>query len=356
MNAKSLRRFTVRLAMFLLPFGLLAGAAVTLGVLSGEAMPLAQVFAIQDADPEVIYSPSNRELYFRYKQYGIARMRPDILVVGTSVLRYVRADLFASEGIRFYNGYLPAARTDEISMQMRQFTPDNAPQIIIVGIDMQQLRDGGRGIERQGDLSLADMLTQTRAVMRDALTGQQSIGQLLSLTDSEAARRLGLQATQDGRGFRFDGSFREHADALQRAQENLVTTIETQRRILSGDVRAGRLRAQPKPEIVERLIHDVAALEIMGVDVIGILMPFSMPSVMDAVAGAPLDDDLNGLRRALADGFTSAGAELFDHTDPRPLGLTDDDMPDGVHTTAEVTARLLTEIIQQSSALRPFAQ
>jgi hypothetical protein len=337
--------------MFILPFGMLAGGAVALTIRSGEAMPLAWVHAAQDADRGLFYRPADDELVLSFKLSGVRYWQPRVIAIGSSRIRYFSSAPFF-DARSFYNVYVPSMNLKEMSDFIHSLTPDTAPDTMIIAVDVQRLRQRYPWEQIDpvpGEITVSQVLLRVRRVMQEWITGRLALS---DIGGTGGMRPLGLGAIADGVGFLFDGSI--YFPETRTAEQTEARLALTREKFAEADP-AEATNQRVHPEAVDALRGAIVYLQAMDVEVIGVIMPYTLPSLAEQMIDSPRYVPLFAAHSATVDLFESLDADLFDFFDSRALDMQDADIADGIHSTMHVSRRLYAEMIRGSPSLAALA-
>ena len=212
----AMKRFWLRLALFLSPLVFMGLAATLIGLSSGELLPVRFVAWLQTRGEPFVFLPQFSDHTFRLKLDAVRRRRPEILALGSSRANQWRSAMFRPTS--FYNAANAVFVMRDFRRMLEGFE-DFAPRVIIFSVDYftflpafefvyrKQSKDdlGGWGSSEQVDI-LEGVVGE---VMRDP--------KLLFHVRNGGVPTIGLYARKTGVGFRLDGSYhygdREPADA-----------------------------------------------------------------------------------------------------------------------------------------------
>jgi hypothetical protein len=202
-------------------------------------------------------------------------------------------------------------------------------------------------------MTVSQFLMRVRRVLQDAITGKYSLAELLGSDEPNGLRTLGLDAKTQASGFTFDGS--RYIRQGSRNETAVASQVATARERFATRDLALRASLRVQPESVAALRDIVTHLQALDVEVIGLIMPYTLPSLTDQMRAAPDYAPVFAAQQDIHGVFESLDAELFDFFDSGAFGLEDTDIADGTHTTAPVTGQILAEMIRQSPSLRTLA-
>lgn len=347
-------RLAIRLLLFILPFAILTAAACAIAIFAGEAMPLSWVHSLQRENPQIVYSPADEEFLAAYKFSGMLTRRPKVVAIGSSRIRYFTAAPFRDAG-DFYNLYLPAMTYEELTAFVRSLTPETAPDVFIIGFDVQKLLleyvpEEEPDIQRE--FSPSAFFIRVRRVLQDLLAGRQTLDGLIGQTPVGGATMLGLGAKRDHSGFRADGSSYD-------ANGRTAADVEARVALTIDQFYRSNLDRQVRPAVIPETLavmrENLLYLKALDVEVIGVVMPYTLPSLVEPMQNAPRHAPVFQARQTAAELFASLDLPLFDFFDSRESLRSDEEIADGRHPTEAATERLFMEVICQSPSLHALA-
>jgi len=351
-----IRTFVRIMVLFWLPVFVLFGVTVFFSVYSGEITPLGYVIERQVRnDREYLFARGviGRETA-RYKYMGAERASPSILVVGSSRVLELRAEMFGGTG-SFYNAGSMVGSVHDLVDFIDTLPVGREPEVVILGIDawwFDASRFNKRGLREA--LSKGEEFYNWKAYV---YSGRRIISQILKnpayISDSmigidpfDGRRAIGLDALEHGNGFRNDGS-RQYAGYLTAMRQDM------------------RYVDREDPPIIERLEEgldpfsyasefDDEGLKILaeflskskerGITVIGFAPAFSS-EVYEEMMDSYYTEFFSAFQERVPGVFGEYGFAYFDFSDVRSLGLEDVYMFDGFHLTETGTAAMFAQMI-----------
>lgn len=282
--------------------------------------------------------------------------RPEVLVLGSSRVGAIRADMFAGCAERpacFYNAAsgMPTIRTGLDFM--RALVPGSAPRVLILGIDVWVLDPEHVRVERDEYQLRRDLRGQldhavavTRGALQVAATDRAIRDVLLGLAPvSEGAS--GLAAIAHQVGYREDGSVGFPDEAWQRA---LAVGDAGRSEYYLRLVRIGAFGFEPFEQADEGALRDLVELLSLarsaGTAVVAYTPPFS-ESLTAAMRAQPhYAGGVADVYATLARTFAAAGVPFLDRMSLAEYGCAADEHIDGAHTSEVCSARILLALAQ----------
>ncbi len=206
-----IRRLLTKLGLLCLPLILLTLALIGLAWHAGETMPVSAIVERQQTEAAVIYAPAVTEKIWDYKLESYQARRPEILILGNSLMLQIRDAFFNKQPAAVYNAGVGGWWLQQIVdfyqslehspaliialMDFGWFNGETAPDS--AGTYFGPLRADAYGSVRQEVIETAHRV----------LGGKLSIAQILNQRDPVAGgQSLGLEAIGRGTGYRADGS------------------------------------------------------------------------------------------------------------------------------------------------------
>lgn len=239
-------------------------------------MPVNHVVDFQQQADGTIYGSRIRHQLADYKLAGYRRRRPDILVLGSSLMGQIREGFFARSPDAFYNGAIPALELDGLIEFYDRL--DKRPHVLIVGIDLIWFNADSDEYRK------AEVLPDTRSdyervQMAMELTIQRLVQANISLAQLLKRREpvygnlsLGFRAIEVGWGYRPDGSMQLGLTAA---------SIDKQRGLVQRDLATFMFEGEryfPGDDInelaFEKLDTWLQTLQEEGVSVIAVTTPY----------------------------------------------------------------------------------
>ncbi|MFM7037120.1 MAG: hypothetical protein ACKO2L_05295 [Planctomycetaceae bacterium] len=358
-NSRELRGFLKRCCLFALPLLIIGGPPLALLALSGEAF--------RDIDPVLdstirtgrglIGFAWNEQNYPYLKYAGVVRQpRREVLALGSSRVLMFRQEMFRSS---FWNAGYTIQTADDFRKFLRLIPDDRQPRLLLVALDQWMFNSdwiaaAGQGSSgswnRNPSVNLQQGLRLLPDVIGDTLRGRISLGKFLS---DRSDAPFGLNAWQNRKGFRPDGSFEYGRQVEQRLSgdpkcPDFKFTSSLKR------VREGRERFRYGDVPDEAALREVSQLlqecEQRETTVIAFLPPFA-DAVSEAMRESLRYDYVRRLPEAVGKVFAETGHELHDFSSMSACGSADEEAIDGFHAGETATVRMLIRMLEAGSQL-----
>ena len=131
--------------------------------------------------------------------------------------------------------------------------------------------------------------------------------------------------------------------------------VDGQAQVMRTDRTSLEYGATTSPEALASLRQFLSLCAERHIVVVGFIPPYQQ-SMYEALVGphdAYAAEAKTGLPEAVASALGAYGFPFFDFTDPRAVGITENEFFDNQHTTDKASARMLVAMAQRSGALRP---
>jgi hypothetical protein len=359
-NSRELRGFLRRCCLFALPLLLVGGPPLAVLALSGEAF--------RDIDPvleSTIHTGRGligfawNEQNYPYMKYAGLQLQPrrEVLALGSSRVLQFRQEMFRSS---FWNAGYTVQTADDFCEFLRLLPRDRQPRVLLVALDQWMfnsdwIASAGGGSSgswtRNPSVNLQHGLRLLPDVIGDTLRGRINPA-ALSVDRSDAP--FGLNAWQNRKGFRADGSFEYGRQVEQRLSgdpkcPDFEFTASLRR------VREGRERFRYGDVPDETALREIGELlrecNQQQISVVAFLPPFA-DAVSEAMRQSGRHDYFTRLPEALRSAFAETGHELYDFSSMSACGSTDAEAIDGFHAGETATLRMLIRMLETGSQLR----
>ena len=357
-----MKRFAVKLFIFLFPFLLLYGFPFYVLFVSGDLAPVEQVIREQKMSKAlVLFGPaySNFSPYFRLK--SVLEREPDIVSLGTSRVMQFRSRFFRS-GVSFYNAGGAVYRIEHFESFLEKIPSGKEPKLIFMGLD-QYFFNPNWNDETPGDFekqlsannynALDILLDNWQQVYSDYFGKKYS---LRSLSAGRKNNLIGLNALANGNGTRNDGSYR---DAKYIRDPFNPKNSDYQFKNVFDRIAKGDRRFEYSETISEGAIGTLERFlkkcKERGVHVVGFLPPY--PHVVyEKMVSMPQYQYLSQIAPHLKPLFARYGFDFYDFSDISWIGASDTETLDGLHGSEKAYLRAFTVMVESSSTLRHYAQ
>jgi hypothetical protein len=324
--------------------------------------------------------------YARYKLEQANRLRPRLLVLGSSRTMQLRETAFSAcrppsppERACFYNagGALPSLGTGLLFL--RGLRDDAWPAVLLLGVDYWHmhppLRDGSTdahaalreqelrplGAVQQLDVELAPAVTSLTTALQSP-TLRLALVSPAPLARLDGLRPVGLAAYAVGAGFRPDGSYSYGPEAEMKLR---TESAEDWRRRLDEALERARVGCcllapfdAPHPRALQDLEDLLTLARRHGTVVVGFTPPLAN-EVADALSTDPRQrGGWLASHAALETAFARLGMPFVPFAALADAGCGPLDFYDGLHPTAPCMENVIERLVERSAdaerALRPF--
>ena len=358
-NRRELELFLLRLMLFTLPLLLAAVPSFTILAWSGEAFRDLQPTLQQSLKTNrgLIGFAWNEQNYPWMKHQALLMLpRQDVLAVGSSRVLQFRREMFLCP---FWNAGYSILTTSDFSTFLSLLPADRHPRILLISLDQWMFNSawiaesGHTTPDRWTNNPSNNLRTGLRLlpdVLADVARGRIEITPLLQHRPDAP---WGLNAWQNAKGFRPDGSFAYGRQVQQRLTSDPRTPdfqfAGTLRRIAGGSDRF-QFGDTPDQQALSSLQAFLRTCSDLNIHVVAFLPPFA-DTVSSVLQKSGRHQYLELLPTALQQVFTNTSHELHCFPTLASLGADDSEAIDGFHAGEKATLRQLLQMLQQGSAL-----
>lgn len=348
-----MRKFVLKLVLFLLPFALVLGFPVAVLIVSGELTSVSRVITAQEAEDQLVVGFAYSNATSFYKLQSTLQRKPAVLALGTSRVMQFR-DFFFKAPRDFYNAGGGVDRLEDFRVFVDHLS--STPKLLIIGLDQYFFNDNWQGFlvrdynallasENRDDLGI--VTGNWMEVYQDYLAGKFNFRALVR----RPSTRIGLSAAARGAGFRSDGSYSYGV----RTSENENTRFrEAFERIEKGSQRFQYGGSVSKRALVELalLLKQCAQKDIR---VVAFLPPYA--HVVWRAMRSKGDDFkyLNEIAREVTPLFDHYGFRFFDFSDLATVGASDVEAVDGLHGSESAYLRMFLKMADDGQGLGQVA-
>lgn len=353
---KSITKFVAKVFLFLLPVAIIFAALVFLGMRVGELRKTNSVVEFEIKHPgETLFLRRILQDTDSYKFKKLLRLKPDILILGSSRVMQIRQEMFG-EDVLFYNGGGLAEMPLGFQELLDLLPKDYQPKIIFIGLDSFEYgkkRNSGRGalkaqMEKVDYFAPANWRPYVYVAQRLAVG---IIGNPARLFDYLQPKEpingktaIGVFALE-GNGFRFDGSFQYGGSILSRRLNPNFTDTED----VIGRIRQGTAQfvfdSDFDYEKAEDLKTFLEAAKAENIFVVGFAPPYSSEVYKELTISPRHKNLFADFRSKIPKIFAEADFPFYDFSDLSVLGLNDQYMFDGFHPTETAAAYMLRSML-----------
>lgn len=347
-------RFARKCLWFCLPFGALLSLPVLIFLRAGEFLSVDEVIDSQSAAEAMLYGQSYSDPAKPYKLRSARRREPELMALGSSRIMQLRAHFFR-EPREFYNAGGAVATAWDFRHFLSLLEPAARGELMLVALDPWSFNPRRTGSADAGKREFLVEDTALNIIQRRWHTVYRDLWQrkidLRRVIVAGRGADVGLNAVQNARGFRADGSYSYGAaiSAPDFAEHWDPEFRDTLSRIATGS-RRFEWSDEIAPAAVREVERFLAACSERGISVVGFLPPFA-PSVWRALQASGHYGYLARIEPALRPSFEAQRFPLFDFSDPAILDATDAEFIDGFHGSERTYARLLLRAAEGSPEL-----
>jgi hypothetical protein len=345
--------------MLAAPFVAIFAFPIYILIVSGELLPVPLIIKLQDLrEPDSLVGLAYTYPVVPYKLNRTIEKHPKVLVLGTSRVMQFRSTSFVQPDM-FYNAGGGVETLAEFKPFLEKIPASGQPQVLVVGIDQfffnrAWLLDNPKPepVSRADTRDvLGTIVGNWKRVYGDYIRKRYALSHVLFLPRG-GEERIGLQAFVSHEGFRGDGSFDYGSTVNPNPAARVVDVFQ---RIDRGDQRFQRGR-QVDPETIEQLAGLLAYCHSRGIRVIGFLPPYPHSVYAKMKDLAPAYDYMSEIMPSIQPLFDQYGYTLRDYSDLATLGVSDENIVDGLHGDQAAYALLLMKLADADPVLRSFTK
>lgn len=356
---KSITKFVAKVFLFLLPVAIIFAVLIFLGMRVGELRKTDSVVEFEIKHPgETLFLRRILQDTDSYKFKKLLRLKPDVLILGSSRVMQFRQEMFG-EDVLFYNGGGLAEMPLGFQELLGLLPKDYQPKIIFIGLDSFEYgkkRNSGRGALR-AQMEKADYFAPTNWQPYVYVAQRLAVGiignparlfdYLQPKEPINGKTAIGVFALE-GNGFRFDGSFQYGGSILSRRLNPNFTDTED----VIGRIRQGTAQfvfdSDFDDEKAEDLKTFLEAAKAGNIFVVGFAPPYSSEVYKELTISPRHKNLFADFRSKIPKIFAEAGFPFYDFSDLSVLGLNDQYMFDGFHPTETAAAYMMKRMISES--------
>ena len=343
-----MRRIILKLGMLSLPFALLALALAGLAWHVGEALPVERVVESQHVAPGIVYGQERSCNLMAYKLATYRIRKPELLILGNSLMLNLRADYFTENAAAVYNGSVGGWMFSD--MMEYYGRTSQLPKLIVLLVDLRWFKgDTAKAPSAPQDTSdrcgHEDLIYAMNKTAHELLSGDLTLQDLLDRRDPVFGRLvLGLRAIRNGTGYRLDGSRRFGWLTVSRdlQAERRIKSINSFAAVVDGRFAPGTQLHEPAFAALDAFL---ARLKRDGVMVVGITTPFHF-EIYDQFRALDSYSYLDKAAERVRSLFDAYGFPYRYVADLRPYGADTFDWYDWQHLTESGSLRLLYVLFQ----------
>ena len=323
---------------------------------AGEAMPADRAVKLQQNSPGVIYGQERGCDLMQYKLAAYRSRRPEILILGSSLMLFIRSAFFSENPGAVYNAAMYSADLT----YMLEYTArlDHHPNIIIALVKPQwfiadvETEPSPLSTSLINGCGFEDLLIAMKRTAHYLMGGDLTLSHLIErrgLAYGEPS--LGLSAIKKGVGYRADGSV---------IRRRLTASLELQDQLRTEALNSHSITIQddpytPNPTLNEPALDKLDAFlggwHQEGVTVIGLSTPLHF-EIYDRMLELGADSgNVDESARRIAAIFSAYGFSYHLISDLRDYGMADYDWIDTAHLTESGSLRLMFSLFQQHPGL-----
>lgn len=350
-----MRRLVAKLFIFLMLLLALALPLAGLAWHSGEAMPVQLAVKLQQNAPGVIFLTEGACGIMQYKLAAYQQRQPEILILGSSLMVFIRSGFFTENPVAVYNAAMNSADFEAVLEYSAGL--DHHPKIIIALVKPEWFFADAAAVRSQRANSIAkscgyeDFLRAMTRTAHYLLEEELTLAHLIERRDFVFGRAsLGLSAIKKGYGYRADGSLLDGRLTASRELQDQRRTDALNRRLSEIEEAGYAGGARLSEPALDKLDAFLAGWRQKGVTVVGLSTPvhFEIHERMAELGGYNI---LDAAARRIEAIFEDYGFSYHFINDLRAYGITDKDWLDFAHLTESGSLRLMFRLFLQHQDL-----
>ena len=345
--------FLKKLCLFLIPIAAIFIFPIIIFIVGREYYSAEHAAETQMIRPETLFGLAYTDENKSYKEALIAKLDPEILVLGTSRSGQFRSDLFKKE-----NHFGNASNAVTSISEMKQFIehlPNSSTKIIMLGLDQEMFfkdipKPDQNGIfDRFKNLFVASW----KSPYEDYYYGKFSLSELQK--QSVETTSIGLNALVNGRGFRSDGSFRDGKKLDETLAPQVAIDIGKEVSEIQNNRGSFLYGEQMRQKDLDDLASILELCKKRGIYAIGFLPPYPKAFYDEY---ARVDDiyrqQISNLPAAISDIFSQYHFGFFDFSDIGIVQAPDSEFSDIRHGTDKIYLRMTIYMAEKNKMLKQY--
>lgn len=355
-------RLLFKVAIFLLPVGLLFAFPAAVFLLAREGYLIQTAVRLQIEQPLILvgraYTDADNTAKF-YKTLLVQAKKPEVIALGSSRTMEFREEFFANPD-SFVNASFSAANIGQIEEFVGALSVQNGVKVLLLGLDHRIFRPdyvppGAVQDPPTIQKFLSDFFAYDwRWIYYDYARGRFSFIDLL--TRNRNSGNIGLTALIQGDGYRGDGSYSYRSKLSDPDRSGLLeNSINDTIAALKSDRNSFEYGPDISRPALESLDRTLTLAKDRDITVIGFLPPYAPALYQEMLS---VDDEyretLFELPEVLRTIFGKYGFRVYEFSDARVLGDTGEEYLDVDHPTDKLDLRMLTYMAKGTPALRAY--
>lgn len=340
------RSLLLRIAVFGLPYLMLALPLLALLVSVGEALPVKVAAMLQLQERPILYLPAYSDHTYAVKLQIVKDTAPHVLALGNSRINQVRSAMVAPYS--FYNAGNAVYRLKDYKRFLEELG-DARPKVVIFNIDFSHFSPAWdrnmRSPRGAGDWSANDAFYMSRRAITDLFSEGASRYFVPKVEPVYGLPAIGLNAIELGHGFRRDGSL-QHGREIRGQRRNYEELVAEGLQFV-----AAGYSPFPYGDVLDLALKKefedfVAYAKRWNIFPIAITMPFA-----PEVAAALQESKKHGNYRAFqssttAEWIRSLGVAYFNYSDIESFGGDTHEFADEYHPGERAVYRMILQIVK----------
>lgn len=353
-----MKRFLVKLSIFLLPLTLLLIPPCAVLYRTGENLHGVDDEVLTSASAKYLIGYAYNEDNYRYLKWKSLTLRKCyVAAVGSSRVLQFRDRMF---DMPFYNAGFTIEGVEDFIPFLEGIPDTQLPQYLIVGLDQWMFNpawDDLKTVHAPGYWSEGFRKNPNAAVLKNVWGDLLSRKYGLLPDTDDTLSRIGLNAVVRNTGFRNDGSMQYGSQMVKLLRDDPAADdyhfADTYKRIDRGN-RRFQHGDTTNPAAVAAVDRLLGYCKRKGIYVVAFLPPFA-DGVNARMQASGKFGYLGGIFAGLRPVFEKHGFECYDFSSVSQVGSNDQEVIDGFHGGELTYAKLLTKMLDAGSKLNNVA-
>lgn len=317
---------------------------------SGELMDVDEMIAIQQSQSDTLIglAYSNPANYLKLKTAFV--LEADVITLGTSRVMQFSERYFSTS---FYNtGGGVSGNFDEYTNFLENLEVEYEPEVIILGLDSWIFNSGWRGEQVKYDEFIS--IEKSKIGIGDVIFSMLSdYGEgKWNISDLYHSKQIGMNAIENGDGFRADGTYR-YNNIIRNYETNNAIEHQVTIEYIENGTKRFQYGDSVDMETVDELDELLKYCNAREIEVVAIIPPFA-PVAWDLMQVNGNHQYMQQIYNTCSALFAEYEYELYDMQDIAFLGVDDGYFIDGFHGSDVAYALMCQHMISEGSILGEY--
>lgn len=347
--------FFKKLALFVLPLGLVFIFPSLVTYYGKEYFSVAKIVTIQSRYPETLFSFAyNAATFYPYKKKLVEISNPKVITLGSSRVMQFREEFFTPPS-SFINAGGAGKSLEDIENFVKALTSTSSINVIILGLDKELLESPyhSKEIIKERILPvrfISIAVSMSRRIYLDYFAHKYSIRDLYDT--STHTNHIGLAALLHRDGFRKDGSYRYGGASVNPARlANVEAEIIAKKDNIENSVITPTdttKNIEQNIQALKRILKDAKEKKII---VLGIMPPYPT-DIYDALDKH--DESFKVVSGEIWKSFRDNNFLFFDLSSIKTFGGKETEFVDAIHGTDTMHLKMIIYLIEQTNVLDKY--